>query len=431
MAATTTAWPTYHLHNSRDGFDTGEPAFTTAARAWRTSFASTDKVYAEPLVLNGVVYAVTQDDNVFALDQASGQVLWSLNVGTPVDASSLPCGNVSPHVGILSTPVIDTATGTLYALSYNIVGGANQHRLNAIDLATHTLAWAAAADPIPAITNVEQQRAALALANGNVYVAYGGLAGDCGSYHGLLAAISTSTRAIVAVREAASKDGDTGAGVWGPSGPAVDSLGNVYATTGNGSSNLGYDYSETVGKLAPDLSPLASWAPSNWHSLDLTDSDLGSMGPLLLSDAITFQSGKNGVGYLLRLSRPNQIGGELFSQRFSSLSANACFGGPAFDGVRVYVACNDGLYALTLQASPPSFSTAWHFGSGTFNAPIVAGGAVWSISGSTLYALDPGTGATRLALALGSGTNHFATPSAAGGLVLVPETTAVEAFRLS
>src|SRR5436189_147158 len=90
-------------------------------------------------------------------------------------APSAQAATVSPHVGILGTPIIDPPTNTLYALAYNLIGGANQHRLYAIDLTTHTISWSTAADPIPSITNVEQQRPALALSNGTVYVAYGGL----------------------------------------------------------------------------------------------------------------------------------------------------------------------------------------------------------------------------------------------------------------
>ena len=257
-----------------------------------------------------------------------------------------------------------------------------------------------------------------------MYVAYGGLAGDCGAYHGLIVAISTSSHAIVAFGESAFKNGDTGSGIWGPSGPALDSAGNVYVTTGNGSSNLGYDYSETVAKLSPGLTAIATWAPPNWKSLDAGDVDVGSMGPLVLNDRAVFQSGKNGVGYLLSLTRPNQIGGELFSQQFSS---SGCFGGVAFDGATVYVPCDSGVYALSLHSGPPTFTTAWHFGSG-----ILAGGAVWTISGSNLYALNPGTGSLKIpTIALGSGTSRFVTPSAAGGRIFVPETTAIEAFALS
>jgi len=107
-AVTTANWTTYHHDNSRAGYDAGEPTFTVLNPAW-TQSTLTGQIYASPLVYGGTVYVGTEDNYIYALDaNNSGTVLWSIQLSAPELSSNLPCGNISPNVGITSTPVIDT-----------------------------------------------------------------------------------------------------------------------------------------------------------------------------------------------------------------------------------------------------------------------------------------------------------------------------------
>ena len=96
----------HHNHDSRDGLYI-DPAFTPAAAAnlkRDTNFNGTisGNVYAQPLYIEGgpggkaMIIAVTESNNVYALDAANGSVIWQRNVGAPVPLSSLPCGDIDP-----------------------------------------------------------------------------------------------------------------------------------------------------------------------------------------------------------------------------------------------------------------------------------------------------------------------------------------------
>src|SRR4029077_3020268 len=104
------------------------------------------------------------------------------NLGTPVPSSSLPCGNVNP-VGITSTPVLDAAAGRVFVVAF-LNSPSIHYQLTALTLADGSVAWtqtlsdsANSFDP-----TIENQRGALTLSSGNVYVPFGGRAGDCGNY---------------------------------------------------------------------------------------------------------------------------------------------------------------------------------------------------------------------------------------------------------
>ena len=113
----------YHNHDSRDGLYV-DSAFTqgNASTLRRdTTFNGTivGNVYAQPLYIEGgpggraMVIAVTESDDVYALDAASGSIIWQKNLGVPVPLASLPCGNIDP-LGITGTPVVDLPSRTLF-----------------------------------------------------------------------------------------------------------------------------------------------------------------------------------------------------------------------------------------------------------------------------------------------------------------------------
>ena len=173
------SWTTYHHDNAHTGYD---PLAPTAAvgtvrptPGWTQSTLDAE-VYAEPLIYNGLVYVATLNNTVYALNQSDGTVAWSSHLGTP-QASGWVCGNVSP-MGILATPVIDTAANRIYAVA-EIAGTTPTYRLFGLDLTTGTTGLNTVIGPTGFDWKIQQQRGALALANGYVYIPFGGRAGDC------------------------------------------------------------------------------------------------------------------------------------------------------------------------------------------------------------------------------------------------------------
>src|SRR6185437_8223502 len=119
------------------------------------------------------------------------------------------------------------------------------------------------------------------------------------------------------------------------------------------------------------------------------------------------------------------VGGQMAE---ASVCGSTTDGGDAVVGTVVYSPCRSGLEALQTSPSPPAITKQWTAASGATGPPIVAGGLVWSIGGSTLYSLDPATGATVQQLPLGGEANHFPTPSVGDGLLLAPSSDRVLAF---
>src|SRR3984893_11611691 len=154
-------------------------------------------LYAQPLYRQppgsaaGVLIVATENDDVHAIDARSGNQVWTRSLGRPVALSTQPCGNIDP-LGITGTPVIDEATRAVYVAA--MVGDASgaHHRVFALSLKDGAplagwpidVAEALAARGQHFNTRFQNQRGALAVLDGKVYVPYGGHYGDCGDYHG-------------------------------------------------------------------------------------------------------------------------------------------------------------------------------------------------------------------------------------------------------
>jgi outer membrane protein assembly factor BamB len=293
-----------------------------------------------------------------------------------------------------------------------------EHRLVALDLSTGGVRWQRGIDPPSADPRTHQQRAALALSHGRVYVAYGGLYGDCGDYHGwvLGAPAAGPTGQVLAYRVPAGREG----AIWAPSGPAVDGAGNLYVATGNGSSTSSFDFGNAVIQLTSTLRPSAFFAPANAPALSGADLDLGSTGPLLLPGSRAFIVGKTGVGYLLSTLRLGGIGHPLASRGL----CGAAFGGDAYARGTIYVPCTDGIVAV--RVSGDQLQPVWSQAATTL-PPILAGPGLWAVGGGALYQLDPRSGSVRFSAPIGDPA-HFATPAASGGRVFVAADGKVYAF---
>src|SRR6266511_3940357 len=115
------SWVTYHGDRTRSGVARG-PTIQNVQRTWTSPTLDGD-IYAEPLAIGSRVIAATENDSVYALDASTGRVVWRTNLGTPVQSSTLPCGNISPTSGITSTPVADPSTGLIYAAAFPLANG--------------------------------------------------------------------------------------------------------------------------------------------------------------------------------------------------------------------------------------------------------------------------------------------------------------------
>ena len=410
----TANWPTYHADLARTGVDRSSPPLRGLRRTWSAQLDG--QVYAEPLVVGSRVYAATENNTVYALNARNGKVAWRRHLGTPVDASTLPCGNITPFTGITGTPAI--SGGTLYAVAF--LSG-YRHVLFGLRLRGGKVQMRRAVDAPGSDPRVHQERSALSVSRHRVYVEYGGLTGDCGPYKGRVVSVRERGKARMNVfTVGVNREG----GIWAPSGAGIDRKGNVFVATGNGDSTSAFDFGNTVIRLTPKLKQTSFWRPTNAAELNRNDTDLGSVGPVLLGGGRLFAIGKEGVGVTLSASNLGGIGGQLFQ---ADVCGGGSFGGTAYQAPLLFVPCTDGLVALRVSGN--SFSTAWR--SDSFNAgpPIIAGGAVWSIdTGSgTLTALAPDSGRVLATDSLGTVT-HFATPSAGGGRLFAPASDRVIAF---
>ncbi len=269
---------------------------------------------------------------------------------------------------------------------------------------------------------------------GEIVVGYGGNDGDCSTYHGWLVAVSESGGSEHTFEVDPGSGDDEGA-IWGSgNGPAVDSAGNLWASSGNGNSGNTFGYQESVLRLGPALNLLDYWAPSDWQSLDSSDLDLGSSEPVLLPGNLVFEIGKQGVGYLLSASH---LGGEGAAPAYQAKVCSGSWGGGVYSNGVIYVTCSDGLRALTLNAAAPSFSAlaGWQVTSSAAGPPTVAGGLVWATNagtnnGTTLYGFNPQTGQATVKQAIPS-TEHFASPSASDGKLFLATGPTVEAYTIA
>lgn len=410
------AWTTYHGDNNRTGY---YPVanFTSVTPGW-TSPTLDGWVFAEPLVYGGDVFVATENNSVYALSAQNGSLVWMTNLGPPVDADLLPCGNIEPVTGITGTPVIDPSTGTLYVVAFSDM----HHTLWALKTSDGAVVFQRSATPPGFNDTTQQERTALTLANGMVYIGYGGLAGDCAQYWGWEVGIPASgTGAMVYYKVPTAREG----AIWAPDGASVDASGNIYVATGNAASTTTFDHGDSVIKLSPTLQEEGYFAPTDWPELAATDTDLGSLAPVFVGPDTLFQIGKQGIGYLLNSSQLGGIGGQEFQ-------ANVCdesFGGTAFVSPIVFVPCINGLFEL--RVSGTSFSTAVAVSGFNSGPPIVTGGVVWTVDDSTamLYGLSATTGHEAYSFSLGS-VEHFTTPAAGDGQIFVAAANKIVSFAL-
>lgn len=382
----------------------------TLTTAWHTVLDGS--VFGQPLVVGDTVLAATENDTVYALKSDTGAVLWSTHVASPQPKSGLQCGDIDP-LGITSTMVYDPATGLVFALAES-AGGA--HTLYGIDEKTGQVAVHVAVEPPSGDRLAHQQRSALTLLGGRIYIAYGGLYGDCGSYIGSVVSVTTAGADPLSYQVPTSREG----GIWAPGG-AVVADNTLYYSAGNGESTHGYDGSDSVIALSPALRRTDVFAPSSWPQDNADDLDLGSASPAVLGQWV-FEVGKRGVGYVMPATKLGGVGGQVGQ-------ADVCrsFGGSSVANGLLIVPCSDRTVAVAI-ADNGTPSVRWRSSVPADGSPVVGAGVIWTVDyeDGVFYALSPADGSVLAKLSIGQ-LPHFASPTIAGSRAYLGTTGGVVA----
>ena len=344
-------------NNQRTGFNASETTLTTAnvnSGQFGMLFSRPvdGEIYAQPLyaaglTINGathnVLFVATMHDSVYAFDADNPMAstpLWKTSYFQTVDGvnpvavntTSVPtsdmgfaCGggykDISSEVGVLSTPVIDQSTGTMYVIARTKeVGGAAGtyvQRIHAINIYT-------GADRVPPVVIqaqfpngsggtiyfdplIENQRGALLLDHGSVYATWASHC-DGGNYHGWVMRFDPTTLALKNTW-CSTPDGSQG-GIWqSGQGPSADAAGNLYIVVGNGTPSVksgGSSYGNAMVKLAPSNTSsyftVADWfMPYNTDALNNGDLDSAcgvSLIPGPSGKTYAIMGGKNGWAYV-------------------------------------------------------------------------------------------------------------------------------------
>jgi outer membrane protein assembly factor BamB len=404
--------------------------------AW-TSPALDGQLYGEPLVASGRIIAATENDTVYVLAARTGHLLWSRHLATPVPSGDLPCGDISPEVGITGTPVVDLSRHEIFVDADTLIKGPAashgveaSHHLFGLDLYTGKVELNQSAMPSAGEDQLAQlQRPGLALDDGDVVIAYGQNAGDCpgpnGPAHGYVVSIPETGGTLHYFQISSGQD--RGAVWMGGSSPVVDPHHNVYVASADGY-DLGagqpYDDSDAVLELTPAMHLESIFYPSDWQTLSGDDLDLGTGDPALV-DGFVFQIGKTDIGYLLR---QGHLGGKEGEVASLSLCSGNPDGGHAVIGSTVYIPCPNGVTAVRVSTKAPYLTRLWTDNDGVGGGPIIAGGLIWTIGGNAVHGLNPVNGDEVTSISYGAAANHFPTPSVADGLLLLPGTDQVYAY---
>jgi hypothetical protein len=326
---------TWHFDTNRSGLNAGELSLNTSNVSSATfgklfSYQVDGYAYGEPLLVSNVtiggsahnvLYVATEHDSVYAFDAdnyGTGAPLWQVSL---LQAGETPMtdGPIQPYQGVTSTPVIDPATNTIYVVSAQTLSGSATFRLSALDIITGapkfggpiTISASVPGTNSDSVNGVDTlntscvQRAALLLANGSVYMGFGGC------HSGWLLSYNAQTLAQTGkFNMSPNLNGEgpyaSAGGVWmGGGGPVADSAGNIYVTTGNGPYDGMTAWADSVLKFSPapngGMLVLEDWfTPQDYVYMDCADSDLAAGGLLLIpgtSPAQLVAGGKMGKLY--------------------------------------------------------------------------------------------------------------------------------------
>jgi hypothetical protein len=467
----------HHNNATRSGLYV-VPGFTRAAAAGlhrEPAFHARlqGPTYAQPLFWaaahsgdRDLIIAVTEQNRVYAVDASSGAVVWQRLLGAPVPLRALPCGNIDP-LGITGTPVIDPVSRTLFldALTTPDGGRTKKHLIEALSIDDGSLRSGWPVDVSATVragalgfdSTVQNQRGALALLGGMVYIPYGGHFGDCGDYHGWVIGVPFDRPAAPHAWATRAQGG----GVWAPGGLATNGA-VLYAATGNTFRASTWADGEAVIRLKPGPTfsgqPVDYFAPADWRELDATDTDLGGSGPVLVEipgarpTSVVVALGKNGDAYLLDRANLGGIGGSLSHRHVSEgpiINAAAAYTTAAGSyvvfrgrGTGCPMGQSGDLIALRMApSSPPRIDVAWCAQAQGRGSPMVtttdgrSETIVWSVAAEGDNRLRGFDGETGRPIFGGGGAEdrmtlvrRFQTPIVAKGRIIVAADDQLVAF---
>jgi hypothetical protein len=475
---------TYHNDLSRDGVNSQEYALNTStvkAATFGKRFACgiDAAAYAQPLWVanvnigggtHNVLIAATQHDTVYAFDADASpcQTYWSKSLlgsgetwGTSGDVST---DDISPDIGIVGTPVIDSNTNTIYVVSKSKNGSTFHQRLHALNLSDGSeksggpqeIAFTSNGitfDPLR-----QNERAGLALVNGVVYVAYASH-GDTPVYYGWVLGYNASNLSQISVFNDDSASGY--GGIWMSGGaPAADSSSNLYVITGNGDFDGITQFGDSFLKLSTgsSMGVLSFFAPSDQASLSSADRDLGSGGTAILIDQpsgpvphLLVGGGKEGKLYLLNRDNLGGNTGTDSGAVQTFVSGNAIFATPAFWQNTLYLGMAfDHVKAFSFNTTSGTFNTApasqsassFGFPGSTpsISSQGSSNGIVWAIEkagAAILHAYDATNLGSELWNSASNGGDQagqavkFTVPTVANGKVYVGTATEISVYGLS
>ena len=388
----------FHNNPTRDGLHI-DSAFTPGAAANLTrdlnfNGAIIGAVYAQPLYIDSgpggrpTIIAVTESNNVYALDAVDGSIIWQRNLGAPLVASNLPCATLISTVGITGTPIVDLASRALFlnAMTTPDGGATKKHLIFSLNLDTGDTnsGWpvdveaTASYNGMPFTAAIQLQRPALGIVGNILYVPYGSFADHC-DYRGWLVGVPINNPASVT----AWATGIRGGAIWAVGGVASDGM-NPFVTTGNTFQAANWSGGEAVIRFEPgpifSSDPSDYWVPTNWQSLDTGDRDLGGSGPLLVDvpgatpSSLVVALGKDGNAYLVNRGNLGGVAPPVASLHLTnSFIINAAASYRTKQGTYVAYRVNgNNLAAFRINpANPPTMTSVWNVSQSGVGSPFV------------------------------------------------------------
>jgi uncharacterized protein (TIGR03437 family) len=490
---------TWHNDNARTGQNLNEQLLSPGnvkrgSFGLRFSQPVDGIITAQPLYVSGVeiagrgrhniVIVATAHDSVYAFD-ADGNVgpnavpLWQVSFLNPkagittVPVADMPCDVITPELGIMSTPVIDTATNTVYVVAMTKEPGPKWvHRLHALGLGSGRerpgspveirATVPGTADGSGTVTFVPKQhksRAALLLSGGLVYTAWSAHC-DMEPYHGWVMAYDARTLAQVSVFNATPNG--TAASFWAAgAGFSADANGNVFGVSANGTFDAdrgGSGLGQSFIRFSRLLKVADYFAPFNRNYLNDLDLDLGSSTAVLLPDQagsslhphLLVSAGKEGRVYLIdrdKMGGPQNARDSAAVQTFVN-STHGLFGAPAYFNNTIYLCTAKGPVQAfpianatidTAHASRSSVVMQSPGGTLSISAHGSSNGLVWLFHftdgiGGVLRAFDAANVGTQLYSSVDDGQAlsyvQFGLPTVADGKVYLGTQTALVVFGL-
>ena len=380
-----------------------------------------------------LIFLTTTYGETIAIDPATGVTVWHY---APADIGAY----LGSRQIMTATPIIDPDRAYLYAATPD---GLIHKLAVATGTEVRSGGWPAR---VTLDATHEKIAAALNITGGSVVVTTGGYVGDAPPYQGHVVMIDRATGSITHVWNSLGSNrhslrvpssySASDSAIWARSGAVIEpGSDRILVATGNGPFNGVTNWGDSVLELSPSASRLLhNWTPRNQAQLNVTDTDLGSTAPALVTltgHRLAVQGGKDGQLHLLNLNALNgtqggagmRLGGEL--QDISSPGGGEVLTAPAVwshsSQAYVFVAENRGsaAYVVRVVGSSPRMVRVWlHSTPGT--SPVVAGGLlyVYDELHGRLNVYVPTSG--RLLRSMAAAAGHWSSPIVVGGRVVLP-----------